>query len=82
MGDRIEEGTQRKGAEARRLAENGGRLSAEWYVRDGPKWEDKKRRALREPWVPRSRKVARDSFVARARKLRRPEVTGLGVSSR
>ena len=32
LGDRIEEGTQRKGAEARRLAENGGRLSAEWSV--------------------------------------------------
>jgi hypothetical protein len=32
LGDRIEEGTQREGAEARRLAENGGRLSAVWLL--------------------------------------------------
>jgi hypothetical protein len=56
LGDRIEEGTQRKGAEARRLAENGGRLSAEWCV-GMENGKTKRRRALREPWVPRSRKV-------------------------
>jgi hypothetical protein len=57
LGDRIEEGTQRKGAEARRLAENGGRLFGGAECWDGLKWEDEKKEGVTGTMGSRSRKV-------------------------